>query len=739
MAKKFIEELMEQMTLEEKLGQMTQLSPDFLGIDPSMDLTGPMNDFNVNPEWLDKIGSTLNGFGARQLRAMQEKHMKESRLHIPLLFMADVVHGFKTSFPIPLAIGCSFNPENYERVSHAAAVESAASGIHLTFAPMTDLVRDPRWGRVMESTGEDAYLNSEMTKAAVRGFQGDNLKEKGRIAACVKHFAAYGAPWGGRDYNIVDMSEGILREYYLPAYKAAVDVHVAMVMTSFNTVNRIPTSANAWLMRDILRKEWGFDGVVISDYAAVDETITHGACADGEEAAEKGIKAGVDIEMMSTHYLHNVQKLVDEGKLDMNLIDEAVIRILELKDALGLFENPYKDASEEDEKKLHFCEEHRKTAYEIALECAVLLKNEGVLPLHKNTDAPAEYRGAGLKIGLTGPFAGSGDILGGWTAGKQVTDASLYAGLRTRLPEAEFVAAMTDELGALQRGAADVEDHIDEACTALKDCDVIIAAVGENCEDTGEAASKAYLRLSANQERLLHALKKLGKPVVMVVFSGRPLEIYPVLDCADAVLQGWYLGTESGLALADLLIGNANPSGRLSMSFPYTVGQIPVHYNAFQTGRPAGGKDERYVSRYLDCPNEPLFCFGYGLSYSDFEYNGFEVQKMKEPKDPDDYWKSVIANASVQVKNVSNVSGKETVQLYIRDIASQVVRPLKELKGFKQVVLAPGEAAEINFEVTREMLSYWNNSGEFVFEQGEFDIMIGKNSSEVETARVYVE
>lgn len=730
MAKKFIEDLVRSMTLEEKLGQMTQLSPEFLGIDPSIDLTGPMNDLKVKPEWLSVVGSTLNGFGAEKLRAMQEKHMKESRLHIPLLFMADVVHGYKTSFPIPLAMGCSFNPDNYERACHIAAVESAASGIHLTFAPMTDLVRDPRWGRVMESTGEDAFLNSRMTAAAVRGFQGGDFRQKGRIAACVKHFAAYGAPWGGRDYNTVDMSEGILREYYLPAYKAAVDAHVAMVMTSFNTVNRVPSSANPWLLRDLLREEWGFDGVVISDYAAVDETIAHGICADGGEAAAKCIGAGVDIEMMSTHYLTEGARLVDQGRLSMTLIDEAVTRILELKDALGLFENPYKDADADDEQRLHLCSAHLQAAHDIAVECAVLLKNDDVLPLNTFGCRHGLAEDRPLTVGLAGPFVGSGDILGGWTAGKQQTDASLFAGLKTRMENVRFVTAMTGELGPLQRGVTDVADDIRDACRKLKDCDVIIAAVGENCEDTGEAASKAYLRLSPNQERMIEALGKLGRPVVTVVFSGRPLELLPILESCDALLQGWYLGSASGLALADLLVGNANPSGRLSMSFPYTVGQIPVHYNTFNTGRPNSGQQDRYISRYMDCPNEPLFPFGYGLSYSEFDYTDFTVETCTGD--------ILAARAAVTVTNVSQVAGKETVQLYIRDVAASVVRPMKELKDFTQVYLEPGQRARVSFDITEDMLSFWNNDGAFVFEPGEFDIMIGKNSGQVQTQRIYI-
>ena len=406
MEKAKLQVLLSQMTLREKLGQLTQLIPPLLGMDPNVDITGPFREMNIDPDWLPELGSTLNAFGAEDLRSMQEKHMNRSRLGIPLLFMADIVHGYKTIFPVPLAIGSSFNPELYEAACSVSAAEGAAAGIHLTFAPMTDLVRDPRWGRVMESTGEDHWLNSEMTKAAVRGYQGDDFKKKGKLASCVKHFAAYGAPWGGRDYNTVDISEGMLREFYLPAYKAALEMGAAMVMTSFNTVNRIPASANRWLMRDILRKEWGFEGVVISDYAAVHETILHGICADGKDAARKCLEAGVDIEMMSTHYLRNGEELVKSGALSEAVIDEAVLRILELKNALGLFENPYKDASAEDEKKLIECKAHLQKAYDVAVECPVLLKNEGVLPLKAR------------KIGLAGPFARCSDLSGGWAIAK---------------------------------------------------------------------------------------------------------------------------------------------------------------------------------------------------------------------------------------------------------------------------------------------------------------------------------
>lgn len=718
MAKQFILDLVNSMSLEEKLGEMTQLAPHFVGIDgiDPVDLTGPLQDLNVAPESLKLIGSTLNGFGAKSLKDLQDKHMKENPHHIPMLFMADVIHGFKTVFPIPLAMGSSFNPDNFEIAAEVAAKESAASGIALTFSPMTDLVRDPRWGRVMESPGEDPYLNSRMTAACVHGFQGDDLKEKGRIASCVKHFAGYGASEAGRDYNTVDLSSGMFREYYLPAYKAAVDAGVAMVMTSFNTIDRIPASASKELFRDILRDEWGFKGVVISDFDAVNETIIHGLSKDGEEAAKYSIEAGVDIEMMSTHYLNYAKKLIDEGKISMDLIDEAVIRILELKDALGLFENPYKDADPEMEKKLHLCAEHRQAARKVAEQCPVLLKNEGnLLPLKD-----------GIKIGVAGPFATSTNMLGGWVFHEGQGMSTLCEALAAAMPASEIKTAMTGELLPRSQGNLDVEDRIDEACEALKDCDVIIATVGENPNDTGEAASKAFLRLTPNQEKMVWALKKLGKPVVLLVFSGRPLEIKPVEESADAIMQAWFLGTEAAPALADILCGNVNPSGRLSMTFPYTVGQIPVYYNCYNTGRPYR-PNEYYVSYYLDCPNDPLYCFGHGLSYSTFEYSNFKVNLGDE------------MIAAVTVKNTSDVAGKETVQLYIRDVAASVVRPLKELKGFQQIELAPGEEKTVSFPITKDMLKFWNHELNYVFEAGEFDIMVGHDSSNLCVERVVIE
>lgn len=720
MTKPFIQDLVNDMTLEEKLAQLTQLGPYYWGLDDTVDLTGPFKELNIQPQIMSSIGSVLNGIGARNVIALQKRHLETSRQKIPLLFMADVIHGYRTILPIPLAMGASFDLESCERFAEVAARESAAAGIHLTFSPMTDLVRDPRWGRVMETSGEDPYLNARVTESMVRGYQGKDLKEPGRIAACVKHFAGYGAPEGGREYNTVDMSTGVLREFYLPAYKAAVDAGVAMVMAAFNTIDRIPASGNSKLLRGILRGEWGFDGVTIADFNSVNELVPHGAAEDGREAARKSIAAGLDIEMMSTHYLNHGAALVEEGLLDIALIDEAVTRVLELKDALGLFDNPFKDADPAADEAEKPSPEHLQAAREMGARSIVLLKNDNaVLPLKP-----------GLKLGLAGPFSTSVNVMGGWAGTEKDPAVSLYEGITGKIPAADIVTAMTGELGSMLEGVFDVEDEVEAAYERLKDCDVILAAVGENQHDTGEGGSKASLRLSANQEKLIHRLQETGKPVVTIVFSGRPLELAPVLPASTALVQAWFLGSESGNSIADVLFGDYNPSGRLSMSFPYSVGQIPVYYNAYQTGRPYDPQypNVRYVTRYLDIPNDPLFCFGYGLSYSTFAYSGFQVETAEDGR----------VLASITVENTSEVTGKETVQLYIRDVTASVVRPCKELKGFRQITLAPHERQTVSFEITRDMLMFYGQDDQLVFEPGDFDIMLGRSSSDHSTQRIWI-
>lgn len=710
-----IELLLQNMTIEEKLAQMTQLSAMFLGTEQNIDLTGPLTELNITEENLTNIGSTLNYFGAEKTMELQKRYMEKNRHHIPLLFMADIIYGYKTIFPIPLAMSCSFNPENYENAASVAAAESSASGIHLTFAPMSDLVRDPRWGRVMESPGEDTYLNCIMTKAAVHGFQGDNPKEKGKIASCVKHFAGYGAAEGGRDYNWVDISENTLRQFYLPSYKAALDAGARMVMTSFNVIDGIPSSANKKLFRDILRNEWGFDGCTISDYAAVHETIINGIAKDGSDAARQCIEAGVDIEMMSAHYINYGKKLVEEGRLSMELIDQAVRNILNLKNELGLFENPFKDANPEAEKKLHLCKEHREKARQAARQSIVLLKNDGILPLKE-----------GIKIGIAGPFADSENTAGGWAIMAEKNTCTLTDALKSH--GFSVITAMAEPLGSMEDQMFDVKDQTDQAVENLADCDILIAAVGECPSDTGEASSKAYLRLSPNQEKLIQKLSETGKPVITIVFSGRPMEIKPILSASNALVQGWFLGTESANGLADILTGAYNPSGRLAMSFPHTTGQIPVYYNNYRTGRPYYGQKERYVSKYLDCPNEALFPFGYGLSYSKISYSNFSVIKEQDR-----------IEAEITVYNDSEREALETVQLYVGDCIASIVRPVKELKGFQQVMLQPKQNKKVSFTITKDMLRFYNQNMEFVFEPGEFEIMIGRNSQDVERERIYLD
>lgn len=725
MAKQFILDLIKAMTLEEKAAQLTQLSPNYFDETTTVTLTGPYRNWNLTKEMIQNSGSVLGCVDAETYCRIQDAYLKKNRHHIPLLFMADIIHGMKTIFPIPLAIGGSFDLNLCEESAKIAAKEASISGLHVTFSPMADLVRDPRWGRVMESSGEDPYLNSEMTRAMVRGYQGTNLKESGRLAACVKHFAAYGAPDGGREYNTVDLSRGMLLEYYLPAYRAAVEEHVAMVMTSFNTVERIPSSGNTWLLREVLQNEWGFRGVIISDFNALDELINHSIAADSREAAKKGITAGLDIEMMSACYVTYLPELIRKKEVKEEWLDEAVLKILELKDQLGLFENPYKDADKNAAQSVWLCDKHRLAARKLAGESAVLLKNNGVLPLQK----PKETK---LKIGIAGPFAESKQVLGGWAGQGENKDAiSLSDGIRSVLGNESVVTAMTNELQERLKGFLDVSDETEEAMKAFQDCDVILAAVGEHPGDSGEAGSKAYLRLSNNQEKLIHKLKQLSKPVVVIVFSGRPMEIEPILDDCDALIYGWFLGTEMGNALADLLFGKVNPSGRLSISIPRTVGQIPIYYNCFQTGRPYQGLSiqERFASRYIDCDNSPLYPFGYGLSYSNFVYSNLKVWKKPQGRG---------AIASIFVENCSERDGATVVQLYLRDVTASVVRPIKELKGFQRVWLAAGEGKEIRFEITEEMLMYYNNQEERIFEAGEFEVMIGDNSEELMKEKIVV-
>lgn len=702
-----IKKLLESMTLREKLAQMTQLDSSFHRAQGSIELTGPLHEMQITDADVAACGSVLGGSGAEYTRSIQEKHLKNDRLKIPVLFMSDVIHGYRTTFPVPLAIGCTWDPSLAEKAARITAKEAAASGVHVTFSPMVDLTRDPRWGRVVESTGEDPYLNSLFSAAMVRGYQGDDLRDKEHIAACVKHFAAYGAAEAGRDYNTVEIGDYALREYYLPAYKAAVDAGVAMVMASFNSLNGIPVTANKHMLRDILRDEWGFEGTVISDWGAVQELVEHGIAEDGREAAEKAIAAGIDIEMMTSDYLQYGEKLVADGVLDEALIDEAVLRILELKDKLGLFEDPYRGASVEAERQLHVCREHREAAREIATKSMVLLKNDNkTLPLSKTA-----------KLAVIGPFGKEKDVLGAWKcAGWNEEAITLGAALEEQVGKENIIFC---------RGTGYSGEPIDDAEVeaAAQGADVIILALGESQAETGEATSRAYITLPGKQEELAEKVFALGKPVVLVLFNGRPSEVRNLCSGADAVLEAWFGGIETGHAAADILFGNELPEGRLTMSFPYTVGQIPVYYNSYRTGRPKLREDDdrMFLSKFIDIPNAPLFPFGYGLNYTEISYSDTKISCVRENEE----W--VV---SATVSNVGDMPARETVQLYIRDVSGSLVRPVKELKDYIKIELQPGESREVKFTLLKEQLAFDHGNGEKYAEAGEFHAFIAANSAE---------
>ncbi|MGF6356075.1 beta-glucosidase [Paenibacillus sp. 4624] len=708
-------DLVNQMTLEEKVAQLLQLTANFYeGTDTQGQITGPMEEMGITEQSVRASGSILGLSGAQAIMDVQQAYLKKSRLGIPLLFMADVVHGFKTIFPIPLAIGCSWDLELAEKSAEIAARESAVSGLHVTFSPMVDLVRDPRWGRVMETTGEDPYLNSLFAAAFVRGYQGDNLTgELDRLAACVKHFAAYGAAEGGRDYNTVDMSERQLREYYLPAYKAALDAGVEMVMTSFNTVDGIPASGNEKLMRNILREEWGFDGVLISDWASIREMIAHGAAEDDREAAYRAIRAGVDMEMMTPCYVNHLPELIQKGEVEEHLVDEAVLRILQLKDKLGLFENPFRAADPEREREIVFSKEHREVSRELAAKSAVLLKNGGqALPLQPDA-----------RVALIGPFAQSEDILGWWSCEGVKADAvKLGTALQERLPQGKVLVAKGSDVHTI------TDEQIAAALEAASQSDIIVLALGEDSEMSGEGGSRTDIRLPAAQLQLVQALKAAGKPIASVIFNGRPLDLNGVIGESDAVLEAWFPGSEGGAAIADILTGAVNPSARLTMSFPQSVGQVPVYYNHFNTGRPINpdNTENRYVSQYIDSPNEPLFPFGYGLSYTSFAYG--EVQVSGQEMTAND-----SLTVQVRVTNTGDRAGVETVQLYVRDVSGEVVRPMRELKDYVKLSLAPGETGTATFTLHEEQLRYHHADLSYRSDRGEFRVMVGPNSRDTQS------
>lgn len=705
-----VDSLLQLMTIEEKAGQLTLYTSD-------MTVTGP----TIRPQYKEdirsgKVGALFNAFGAAATRQIQEIAVKETRLGIPLLFGFDVIHGHKTIFPIPLAEAASWDLDAIETSARIAAEEASAEGLHWTYAPMCDIARDPRWGRVMEGAGEDTYLGSLIAAARVRGFQGDGIGSVNGVLACVKHFAAYGASQAGRDYHTVDMSERVLREIYLPPYKAAIDAGAATVMTSFNELDGVPATANGYLMNDILRKEWKFEGFVVTDYTSMMEMLNHGNVADTTEATVMSIKAGVDMDMQAGFYQLALPQAVRDGKVTEAELDEAVRRVLRIKFQLGLFDDPYKFCNEEREKATIMKPEFLEASRDVARKSIVLLKNKNnLLPLSKSV----------RRLAVIGPMAKyRHDMIGAWSgAGDPTKAVSLFEGIAGKVsPGTTVVYAKGSNV------ADDSTQFIAQAVSTARSADVVILTVGEGWWMSGEAASRGILDLPGVQQKLVEEVVKTGKPVVVVLSNGRPLTIPWIDKNAGAILETWYLGTQGGNAVADVLFGDYNPSGKLPMTFPYHVGQVPIFYSMKNTGRPMD-PNNKYSSKYLDIPNEPLYPFGYGLSYASFEYGDVTLSSSGDNG----------MKVTCTIRNSGSVAGKEVAQLYVRDLVGSVTRPLKELKGFQSVVLEPGASKEVVFELSSEDLSFYRRDMSFGPEAGAFKVYVGGNSRDVKEAAFRLE
>jgi len=702
-----VDSLLALMTVEEKVGQLVQYSVKGGGTGEKFRLT----EEHVGRIRAGRVGSLLNVVGAERNRLIQEIAVKETRLGIPLLFGLDVVHGFRTIFPIPLGEASTWEPELIRKAARVAAVEASAAGIHWTFAPMVDIARDPRWGRIAEGSGEDPFLGSQMAAARVTGFQGDDLTRTDAILACAKHFAAYGAAEGGRDYNTVDISERTLREVYLPPFDAAVKAGVGSIMCSFNEIAGIPSSSNHFLLTDILRTEWKFDGFVVSDWCSIAEMQAHGIAGSPAEAAAEAITAGVDMDMESGLYDSRLGDLIGAGKIPVAVLDEAVRRVLRVKFRLGLFDNPYRSFETAREKKVMLAPEHRFLAREVAGQSMVLLKNEGgLLPLKKDLS----------KIAVIGPLADSrNDPLGCWDAKGDSNDVvTVLRGIR------QAAGRGADVLYARGCGVTGADrSGFGKAMKAARGVDVAILVIGESSEMSGEAGSRASLSIPGVQEELVQAILTTGTPVVVVLMNGRPLAIPRLSAAVPAILEAWFPGIEAGNAVADLLFGDYSPSGKLPVTFPRDIGQIPLYYNHKNTGRPAVDTS-RFTSKYIDLESTPLYPFGFGLSYTRFEYS--ELTLSAPSIEPD---RSL--GVSVTVTNVGTRSGEEVVQVYIRDEVASVTRPIKELRAFRKISLAPGQQQRVDFPLGPEALASYNRDMQRVVEPGEFKVFVGGNSRDV--------
>jgi beta-glucosidase len=725
----FVNALMKKMTTAEKIGQLNLLTPGG-GI-----LTGAVVSSDVEKKIIDgNVGGLFGVTGVEKVKVAQDFAVNKSRLKIPLIFGSDIIHGYKTIFPIPLGLSCSWDMEAIEKSARIAAQEATADGLCWNFSPMVDIARDARWGRIAEGAGEDPYLCSAIAKAMVIGYQGKDLSADNTMMACVKHFALYGAAEAGRDYNTTDMSRVKMYNEYLPPYKAAIDAGVGSVMSSFNEIDAIPATGNKWLLTDLLRKQWGFKGFVVSDYTSVNEMTAHGM-GDLQTVSALALRAGLDMDMVGEGFLTTLQNSLKEKKITVQEIDQACRRVLEAKYKLGLFNNPYKYIVEGKSVKEILTTQTRKAAREIATKSFVLLKNNNqILPLKRTGTIALIGPLANDKNNMLGTWAVSGDasfsipVLNGIknVAGSNVN--ILYA-KGANISDDTLLAKKVNVFGTridIDKRSAD--EMITEALDAASKADIIVAVVGEASEMSGEAASRTDITVPESQKKLIRALAKTGKPLVLVMMSGRPLALVEENNLATAILQVWHAGTEAGNAIADVLFGNYNPSGKLSVSFPINVGQVPIYYAQKSTGRPSSDDSPKFKSNYLDAPNAPLFPFGYGLSYTTFSYSDVTLNKTKIKMNEN-------ITASVIVTNNGKYDGEEVVQLYIRDMVGSITRPIKELKGFQKIKLKVGESKKVEFTLTDKELGFYTNEGKFIVESGEFLVMVGTNSTEVTMAK----
>ncbi len=720
----FIDNLMRRMTLQEKIGQLNLPSVGF-------DVTGPVLSQGVE----DKIkkglvGGVFNTYTPEAVRKLQQMAVTQTRMKIPLLFGYDVIHGHRTIFPINLGLAATWDPVLVEKTARAAAEEASADGLNWVYSPMVDITRDPRWGRVSEGSGEDPFLGSVMAKATVNGYQLNDLSKDNTVMACVKHFALYGAAEAGRDYNTVDMSKVRMYNEYLPPYKAAVDAGVGSVMTSFNTIDGVPASGNKWLLTDLLRNQWSFKGLVVSDYTSINEMVNHGM-GDNKKVAELALNAGMDMDMVGEEFLNYAEQLVNEGKVPEKTIDDACRKILEAKYKLGLFSNPFLYVNEERNKKEIMSQDKLNLSKQAAIESMVLLKNKDhVLPLDRSS-----------RIAFIGPLVkDQRDLIGSWSGAGDYTKAIsiwsaieqagyknvLYAKGCNLVDDPDLIKQLNPHGAMLVPDSLSPQQLIDQAVRTAYQSDVVVAVLGEPFGMSGEAASVTDIRLLENQRNLLEALKKTGKPIVLVLMNGRPLDLSWEDANLDGILETWYAGTMAGPAITDVLYGNANPSGKITMSFPVNVGQVPVYYNHLPSGRPYKA-DQKYTTRYLDAPNDPLYPFGYGLSYTNYDYSSVALSSNTLNT-------GGSITASVNVTNTGDRAGTETVQLYMRQMVGSISRPVKELIGFQQVALAPGETKKVSFKVTDDDLKFYNSNLKYNYEPGDFKLFIGTNSRDVKEA-----